>query len=222
MSSTIKPIFSYNRRMYAIGIDEVGRGPLAGPVVVACVALPDNVDLKGSGLPLRDSKKLTEMQREAWCAWIKTHKEIKYAVARSAPVTIDNINISQAANRAAYRAYKKVTSSLPTTHYPPCKQREAGPLPTLLDAGIKLPKTIPQKAIIKGDEKIPAIALASILAKVARDGFMERMHKRYPAYNFKENKGYGTAVHIKALKRHGPCPLHRLTFIKNLVILKAT
>lgn len=191
-----------------IGIDEVGRGPLAGPVVVVCVALPDTVDLKKSGLPLRDSKKLTEKQRKAWCAWIKARKEIKYAVARSAPATIDRINISQAANHAAYRAYKKVTGNSNT--------------PALLDAGIKLPKTIPQKAIIKGDEKVPAIALASILAKVARDGFMERMHKRYPAYNFKENKGYGTAVHIKALKRYGPCLLHRLTFIKNLVILKAT
>lgn len=191
-----------------IGIDEVGRGPLAGPVVVACVALPDNTDLANSGLPLRDSKKLTEKQRHAWCVWIKSRKEIKYAVARSAPTTIDKINISQAANRAAYRAYKKVTGNSNT--------------PALLDAGIKLPKAVPQKAIVKGDEKIPAITLASILAKVARDAFMERMHKRYPAYNFKGNKGYGTAEHIQALKRHGPCLPHRLTFIKNLVILKAT
>ncbi|MDO8582791.1 MAG: ribonuclease HII [bacterium] len=203
-----------------IGIDEVGRGPLAGPVVVACVALPDSFnDLftnhysLATPSPLRDSKKLTAIQRTAWNTWIRTQPTIRFCIARSTPRTIDSVNISQAANRAAYRAYKKVMSSLPTTHYP---------LPTLLDAGIKLPKTIPQKAIIKGDEKIPAIALASILAKVARDDFMERMHKRYPAYNFKENKGYGTAVHIKALKRHGPCPLHRLTFIKNLVILKAT
>lgn len=196
-----------------IGIDEVGRGPLAGPVVVACVALPDSINLESSGLPLRDSKKLTAIQRTTWNAWIRSEPAIRFCITRSTPRTIDRINISQAANHAAYRAYKKVMSSLPTTHYP---------LPTLLDAGIKLPKTIPQQAIIKGDEKIPAIALASILAKVARDGFMERMHRRYPAYNFKENKGYGTAVHIKALKRHGPCPLHRLTFIKNLVILRAT
>ena len=187
-------------QMEIIGIDEVGRGPLAGPVVVACVALPDIMDLKSSGLPLRDSKKLTEKQRGAWCAWIKTHKEIKYAVARSEPTTIDSINISQAANRAAYRAYKKVTGN--------------SSAPALLDAGLRLPKVVPQKAIIKGDEKIPAIALASILAKVARDGFMERMHKRYPAYNFKENKGYGTKEHYKALKRHGACLIHRLTFLK--------
>ena len=186
-----------------IGIDEVGRGPLAGPVVVACVALPDSINLESSGLPLRDSKKLTAIQRTAWSAWIRSEPTIRFCISRCSPKTIDAINISAAANRAAYRAYRKVTGNSNT--------------PALLDAGIKLPKTIPQQAIIKGDEKIPAIALASILAKVARDSFMERMHKRYPAYNFKENKGYGTAVHIKALKRHGPCPLHRLTFIRNML-----
>lgn len=206
--------------MHIIGIDEVGRGPLAGPVVVACVALPESFNnlftnhySLSTPSPLRDSKKLTERQRAAWNIWIRKNPAIRFYIARSAPATIDIVNISQAANRAAYRAYKKVMSSLPTIHYP---------LTTLLDAGIKLPKTIPQKAIIKGDEKIPAIALASILAKVARDAYMERMHKRYPAYNFKENKGYGTREHIKGLKRHGPCALHRLTFIKNFVILKAT
>ncbi len=198
-----------------VGIDEVGRGPLAGPVVVACVALPESFSnlfanhySLAAPSPLRDSKKLTEKQRIAWCAWIKARKEIQYAVVRSTPATIDKMNISQAANRAAYRAYRKITSSTN--------------IPALLDAGLKLPKEIHQKAIIKGDEKIPAIALASILAKVARDSYMERIHKRHPVYNFKENKGYGTAVHIQALKRHGPCALHRLTFIKNLVILKAT
>lgn len=203
--------------IHVIGIDEVGRGPLAGPVVVACVVIPEsfsnlftNPHLLVVPSPLRDSKKLTEKQRIAWCAWIKTHKEIKYAVARSTPKIIDRINISKAANRAAYHAYKKVTSSLPTTHYP---------LLALLDAGLKIPKHIPQEAIVKGDEKIPAIALASIIAKVARDAYMERIHKRYPTYNFKQNKGYGTREHIDALKRHGACPLHRLTFLKNLAIL---
>lgn len=191
--------------MHIIGIDEVGRGPLAGPVVIACVALPDDIDLKTANLPLRDSKKLTEKQRHAWCAWIKARKEIQYAIARSTPTTIDMINISKAANRAAYRAYKKVTDNS-NAH-------------AMLDAGLKLPKTVSQESIIKGDEKVPAIALASILAKVARDSYMERMHKRYPAYNFKENKGYGTAEHIKALTRHGKCPMHRLTFLKNLAIL---
>ena len=156
--------------MYTIGIDEVGRGPLAGPVVVACVALPDSFNdlftnhyALSTPSPLRDSKKLTAIQRTAWNAWIRSEPTIRFYISRCSPKTIDRVNISAAANRAAYRAYKKLTASLPTNHYP---------LTTLLDAGIKLPKTIPQKAIIKGDEKIPAIALASILAKVARDGFM--------------------------------------------------
>ncbi len=196
-----------------IGIDEVGRGPLAGPVVVACVALPDDIDPKSSGLPLRDSKKLTKIQRAAWSAWIRKNPTIRFCIARSNPNTIDRINVSAAANRAAYRAYRKLLLLEPNSlkHLKP-----------KLDAGIRLPKTVPQESIIKGDEKVPAITLASILAKVARDTYMERMHERHPAYGLKENKGYGTAGHIKALKRHGPCALHRLTFIKNLVILKAT
>lgn len=194
-------------RMHIIGIDEVGRGPLAGPVVVACVLLPDAVNLKSSGLPLRDSKKLTEKQRAAWNAWIRGNPAIRFHIARSNPKTIDAMNISAAANRAAYRAYKKIVP-----HNAPAQ----------LDAGLKLPQAVPQKAIIQGDEKIPAIALASILAKVARDAYMERMHARHPVYGFKENKGYGTAAHVKALKRHGPCPLHRLTFIKKFVNMKST
>lgn len=192
-----------------IGIDEVGRGPLAGPVIVACVALSDGINLKSSGLPLRDSKKLTEKKRMAWCAWIQKNSEIKYAIARCSPITIDKINISQAANRAAWHAYQKIIATL--------KTNQLINLKTLLDAGLRLPQNIPQKNIIRGDEKIPAIALASILAKVARDAYMERMHKRYPQYNFKKNKGYGTAAHIRAIRRHGPCPLHRLTFIKNML-----
>lgn len=203
-----------------IGIDEVGRGPLAGPVVVACVALPSsfllttkNYKLKTSlktPCPLRDSKKLTEKQRTAWYAWIKKQPSIKYTSARCTPRTIDIINITKAANCAAERAYQKLLTLLPlkTNNYK---------LKTLLDAGLRLPKHITQKSIIKGDEKIPAIALASILAKVARDAYMERMHKRYPHYSFNKNKGYGTATHIKTLKRHGPCPLHRLTFIRKIL-----
>ena len=193
-----------------IGIDEVGRGPLAGPVVVACVALSSSFALKAKKLtklkpplPLRDSKKLTAKQRMAWNEWIRKNPAIRFCIARVSPKTIDAINISAAANCAAYRAYKKIANNSNT--------------PALLDAGIRLPKTVSQQSIIKGDEKIPAIALASILAKVSRDGYMERMHKRYPHYNFNKNKGYGTATHIKTLKRHGPCPLHRLTFIRKIL-----
>ena len=193
-----------------IGIDEVGRGPLAGPVFVAAVALPSRLDLKKSDLPLRDSKRLTAHQRKAWCAWIKKNREILYAVARCGPKLIDRINITQAANRAAKRAYGKIIASLSAKHYP---------LATLLDAGLRLPQGIAQKNVVKGDEKIPAIALASILAKVARDAYMTKQAQHYPEYGWEKNKGYGTALHIKALKKCGPCDIHRLTFIRNFRIL---
>ncbi len=197
-----------------IGIDEVGRGPLAGPVFVAAVALPKRMNLKGSDLPLRDSKKLTAHQREAWCAWIKKNPGILWAIARSSPKTIDRVNITQAANHAAHRAYLKVIEVLSL-------KAESYGLKAHLDAGLKLPKGIPQESIVKGDEKIPAIALASILAKVARDAYMERQAKKYPGYGWETNKGYGTAVHVKALKKWGPCNIHRLTFIRKFIKLKA-
>lgn len=195
-----------------IGIDEVGRGPLAGPVFVAVLALPESVDLKKSGLPLRDSKKLTEAERMAWCVWIKTHSAIRYEVAKCAPKTIDSINITQAANRAAQSAHDRLIKKIGKGH--------AGK--ALLDYGIRLDKEVPQEMIVKGDEKVPAIALASIMAKVARDAYMDRLGKRLPQYGFAENKGYGTKRHIEALKRYGPCPEHRLTFIANFCIVKPT
>lgn len=200
-----------------IGIDEVGRGPLAGPVFVAALALPpsfknlftDHYPLSTPS-PLRDSKKLTAAERNAWCAWIKAHKTIRYEVAKCAPKTIDRVNITQAANRAAQAAYDRL-------------MKRIGPKRTgkvLLDYGIRLKPEISQEMIVKGDEKVPAIALASIVAKVARDAYMEQAGKRFPRYGFEENKGYGTKQHIEALRQSGPCTEHRLTFIRKLVILK--
>ena len=196
-----------------IGIDEVGRGPLAGPVVVAAVALPHTMvaSLRRLKMPLRDSKKLTAPQREAWFAWIQHNPSIRYAVARCTPKTIDAINITQAANRAAYSAYKKLLRTLTP---------KSLKLKALLDGGLHLPAHILHTSIVKGDEKIPAISLASITAKVARDRYMEKQHALLPRYHFSANKGYGTALHIKAIRKHGPSPLHRLTFIKKFVIIK--
>lgn len=194
-----------------IGIDEVGRGPLAGPVFVAAVAVPASINLGESGTPLRDSKKLTEKERNAWCAWIKAHPEIRYEVARCAPKTIDRINITQAANQAAQAAHARLVKQI----------GRANQGKILLDYGIRLKPEISQEMIVKGDEKVPAIALASIVAKVARDAYMKRLGERFPCYGFAENKGYGTAHHIKTLKHLGPCPEHRLTFIKKFVKLKA-
>lgn len=193
-----------------IGIDEVGRGPLAGPVFVAAVAVPASINLGESGIPLRDSKKLTEKERNAWHAWVKAHPKIRYEVARCAPKTIDRINITQAANQAAQAAHARLVKRVGKV--------SQGKI--LLDYGIRLKPEISQEMIVKGDEKVPAIALASIMAKVARDAYMKRLGERFPSYGFAENKGYGTEKHTKALKRHGPCPEHRLTFISNFCIVK--
>lgn len=195
-----------------IGIDEVGRGPLAGPVVVAAVALPtgfkiSHLKFKNKKILLRDSKQLTPAERALWYGWIIQHPHIRYAVARCLPKTIDVINITRAANRAAYCAYKKLKIGNKNIRI-------------MLDGGLHLPKRISHAAIIKGDEKIPAIALASIIAKVIRDRYMEKKHTAWPCYHFNAHKGYGTPMHLRAIKRHGPCPLHRLTFIKNIVMLK--
>ena len=199
--------------MLVIGIDEVGRGPLAGPVVVTALALPEGYDLTSSGLPLRDSKKLTERQREAWRTWVTVRPDITYATAFVYPKTIDRLNISGAANLAAHRAYSKLLILLKL-------QTANHNLKTvILDGGLHLPKTVPHRTIVKADEKYPAVSLASIMAKCARDRAMRRMDRRYPTYGFAAHKGYGTEAHVKALKRHGPAPEHRLTFIRNFRIL---
>ncbi len=205
-----------------IGIDEVGRGPLAGPVVVCALAIQwkaKSGKLKAeTGLPLRDSKKLSARQREVWCAWIKMQPNIQYALARVYPKTIDRINISEAANLAATRALVKaaklISSKVDTTIK----------VSVLLDGGLHakaLPlskltnlRTYKFRTIIRGDEKFPAISLASIVAKVARDRIMKKLDKKFPEYGFASHKGYGTRAHMEALRKHGPCMIHRKTFIE--------
>ena len=198
--------------MHAIGIDEVGRGPLAGPVVVTALALPENCDLSSSGLPLRDSKKLTESQREAWRAWILAHPGIRHATAYAYPKTIDRMNISRTANLAAWRAYRKLLALLSL-------KAESCKLKATLDGGLHLPAHIPHRTIIRADETYPAVSLASIMAKCSRDRAMKRLHMRFPEYGFAVHKGYGTKAHIAALRKYGPSDAHRLTFIGNFRIL---
>lgn len=192
-----------------IGIDEVGRGSLAGPVMVCALALP-KLALKTKShklkAPLRDSKKLTARQREEWYAWIIHNSQIKYTIARCSPKTIDRINITKAANRAAHRAYQNLQAA--------SYKRQAH---VIVDAGLKLPNHIAHRTMVQADEKIPAVACASIVAKVTRDRYMARQHKKYPCYQFIQHKGYGTPAHSEALKRHGPCPLHRKSFITKIL-----
>lgn len=179
------------------GIDEAGRGPLCGPVVAAAVILPDEYNI----LYINDSKKLSETKRE------EVYKEIdKYAIAYGvgivSPERIDEINILQ----ATYEAMRTAIHKLSVTP------------DILLNDAVTIPMVdIKQVPIIKGDAKSQSIAAASIVAKVTRDHLMEEYDKLYPEYGFAKHKGYGTAAHIKAIKEYGPCPIHRRTFIKNLI-----
>lgn len=196
-------------RRWIIGIDEVGRGALAGPVTVGAFALKVGNTWKNAPAPLRDSKQLTPEQRRAWVRFLTKEKErgyIAYAVAHVVPSVIDATNISRAANRAATRAYTKLISSgFINTHA------------VFLDGGLYLEGTLRKKGLTapKADERVPAVSLASIVAKVARDKLMERLHKKYPRYGFKKHKGYGTLLHRRAIARHGVSAIHRKTFLKN-------
>jgi ribonuclease HII len=194
---------------YILGIDEVGRGCLAGPITVAAVAAPVNskFEIRNSKLKLKDSKKLSADQRQIWFDYVKKHPKIFYAKASVYPKTIDRINISQAANLAATRAFSKLISNF---------QFSIFKTKIFLDGGLYLnSKFLNAKTVIKADEKYNVVKLASIVAKVGRDRVMKRNHKKFPHYGFDQHVGYGTRKHISAIKRYGICDLHRLTFVKN-------
>ena len=178
---------------YIGGVDEVGRGPLAGPVVTACVVLPDSFSVLG----VDDSKKLSEKKREALYDAILA-EALAYGIGMRDNNRIDEINILQATYEAMREAVSQLT--LPLGH-------------VLADA-VRIPKlTVTQTPIIKGDAKCYSIAAASIIAKVTRDRIMREYDRIYPGYGFSDNKGYGSAAHIETLKKKGPVPIHRRTFI---------
>lgn len=187
----------YADKEYICGIDEVGRGPLAGPVVAGAVILPKDCDI----LYINDSKKLSAKKREELTSEI-LEKAISAKTAVVSPQTIDDINILQ----ATYEAMRKAIGSL-----------EVVP-DLLLNDAVNIPGVeIPQIAIIKGDAKSISIGAASIIAKVTRDAMMVEYDKIYPQYDFASNKGYGSAKHIEAIKKYGPCPIHRMSFIGNFI-----
>lgn len=177
------------------GIDEAGRGPLAGPVVAACVILPPETELIG----LNDSKQVSAQERSRLAELIK-EKAAAWGVGVAGREEIDSINILQAAKKAMCEAVHKCS---PQPDY------------LLIDA-LTLPVEISQRAVIHGDALSASIAAASIIAKTYRDALMEAMDVLYPAYGFKEHKGYGTAKHVEALAQFGPCPIHRRSFIQNI------
>lgn len=176
------------------GVDEAGRGPLAGPVCAAAVILPRGLDIPG----LNDSKKLTAKRREALYDII-TEQALAYGIAFASELEIDEINILQATFLAMERAMAQLA--------PP-------PELALIDGNRSKDFGLPVRTIVKGDSLSASIAAASILAKVTRDRLMEQYDEQYPQYGFAVHKGYGTKRHYAALREYGPCPIHRQTFLK--------
>ena len=174
------------------GVDEVGRGPLAGPVIAAAV-IPDPARLITG---LADSKKLSPVRREQLAVEIRA-KVLAWALGRAEVEEIDRINILQASLLAMQRAVAALSIA---------------PEQVLVDGNRCPALACPCKAIVKGDVTVPAIGAASILAKVARDAELRQLHDRYPQYDFTRHKGYPTTVHLEALRRYGPCPEHRRSF----------
>ncbi len=186
----------YEHLGYICGIDEVGRGPFAGPVVAGAVILPPDCEI----LYVNDSKQLSEKMREQLYDEIM-EKAVSVAVGYASPQRIDEINILQ----ATYEAMREAVSKLDATPQ------------ILLNDAVTIPQiTIPQVPIIKGDAKSISIAAASIVAKVTRDRLMREYDKIMPEYGFASNKGYGSKEHIEAIKKYGPTPIHRRSFIHNV------
>ncbi len=189
----------YSDYNYIAGIDEAGRGPLAGPVVAACVILPKDCEI----LYLNDSKQVSAKKRDELFDEIK-EKAVAYGIGVASPGRIDEINILQ----ATYEAMRAAITQMSEIQIPDMLLVDAVHIPEI---------NIKQVGIVKGDAKSVSIAAASILAKVTRDRFMLEMDKVYPEYGFASHKGYGSKVHIEAIKKYGPSPIHRETFIKNFI-----
>lgn len=187
---------------FICGIDEAGRGPLAGPVVVGAAVMPRDSKLEW----VNDSKKVTEKRREILYDRI-TEEALAWGVGIISEKEIDELNILNATKKGLHLALGEVIEKL--------KQK---PDIVIVDALRDIDTfEIPYQSIIKGDATCYSISCASILAKVTRDRIMREWNEVYPMYDFEKNKGYGTAEHIKALKQYGPCPIHRRTFIKHFV-----
>ena len=178
------------------GVDEAGRGPLAGPVCAAAVILPAGLEIPG----LNDSKKLSEKQREALFEPIKAAAKA-YGIAFASVEEIENLNILNATFLAMNRAISQLSPQ---------------PELALIDGNRNTGITVPSRCVVKGDSRCADIAAASVLAKVSRDRYMLEMAEKYPEYGFERHKGYGTKLHYDAIRQYGPCPIHRLSFLKKM------
>jgi ribonuclease HII len=208
---SVKSIFGYteimNSIIHIVGIDEVGRGPLAGPVTLCACKVAHDFDFeqfKG----IKDSKKLSAKKREEWflkISELKSLGKVDFAYSFISAKEIDEIGIAPAIKKALANCLHSLKLSHTSTQI-------------LLDGSLYAPKEfLIQETIIKGDEKVPLISAASIVAKVMRDRYMDEQGKLYPEYGFEKHKGYGTSAHIKAIKKLGITPIHRKSFLKNIV-----
>jgi ribonuclease HII len=213
----MKPDFKFEEKLckqgydLIIGLDEAGRGPLAGPVTAAAVnfQLPifnfQSIKQFSIFKRVNDSKLLTEKKREEIFDVLTNHPDILWGVGVVSEKVIDKINILEATKLAMEKAVRTLTLD----------SRLRGNDKTtylLIDGNFKINLDIPQQSIIKGDQKVFSIAAASIIAKVTRDRLMQKMHKKYPQYGFDKHKGYGTKLHVEAIKKFSPCDIHRKTF----------
>lgn len=191
-----------------VGVDEAGRGPLSGPVAIGVCVVPGGfrIPKSVSGVPLRDSKKLTENGREIWFSQIKKWQKegrLDFCVTLIPEKIIDKKGIVFAINSGISKSFQKLKIANSSNIY--------------LDGGLRAPLVLKkQKTIVKGDEKIPVISLASICAKVTRDKYMKKLAKKYPEYGFEIHKGYGTKAHYLAIKKNGISRVHRKSFLKNV------
>lgn len=192
---------SFGDNEYVAGVDEVGRGPLAGPIVACAVILDLNCLDEDLILEINDSKKLSEKKREELAIIIK-EKAINYYISASSNTEIDEKGIAYSNNKIFLES---------------CTKLELTPNLVLSDGYLVKNLNLPNKAVIKGDTKSASIAAASIIAKVYRDNLMKEYSKEYPHYAFEENSGYGTSKHIAGLKEVGPCEIHRLSFLRNIL-----
>lgn len=194
-----------------VGIDEAGRGPLAGPVVAAAVHLPviptkyrrGGWRIKGASCRLFDSKQLTAEERETSYDWITAN--CPYGVSGVGAAEIDTIGILEATNRAMQEALAQLTVHITPTYL-------------LVDGRDAFWFDYPHSSVIRGDALEPAIAAASIIAKVTRDRYMVELDAEFPLYGFAGHKGYGAPLHIEAIKQHGPTPFHRHSYLKNIMV----
>lgn len=185
------------------GIDEAGRGPLAGPVSVALAVVPKGFRFWHPGLgKIKDCKQLSASRREEWYEYLTSHPKFTYVHTFVSHGVIDRINILKATHKGAARLLAR---------------SRVKPDFVWLDGSLKLPEHIPHKVVIGGDAKIPVVAAASIIAKVRRDRLMARLAKKYPDYNFEGHKGYATRIHIELIRKYGRSPIHRVSFTRSLI-----